>query len=165
MTIPALPSLDRTSPTFRTDLDTFFLTQLPNTVTALNSELTRIDGILPVGFVGTSTTSLTIAASGTIALTVQTNKGFAAGQFVVIGVTADPATQMGGTVTAYDHTTGAMSVTLSQSTGTGTYAAWTVAISTQSLSPYSVGDVAFTDRPLAAPSWLQANGGIYSQAS
>lgn len=166
MTIPALPQLDRTSPTFRTDLDTFFLTQLPNTVTELNSELTRIDGILPVGFVGTSTTSLTIAASGTIALTVQTNKGFAPGQFVVISRTADPvASQMGGTVTAYDYTTGAMSVTLSQSTGTGTYAAWTVAISTQSLSPYSVGDVAFTDRPLAAPSWLQANGGIYSQAS
>lgn len=166
MTIPALPSLDRTSATFRTDLDTFFLAQLPNTVTELNSELTRIDGILPVGFVGTSTTSLTIAASGTIALTVQANKGFAPGQFVVISRTADPvASQMGGTVTAYDYTTGAMSVTLSQSTGTGTYAAWTVAISTQSLSPYSVGDVAFTDRPLAAPEWLQANGGIYSQAS
>ena len=36
MTIPALPPLVRTSPTFRTDLDAFFLTQLPSTVTEFN---------------------------------------------------------------------------------------------------------------------------------
>ena len=165
MTIPALPPLDRISPTFRTDLDTFFLTQLPATVTALNSELTRIDGILPAGYVATSTTSLTVAASGTVTLTVQTNKGFAAGQFVVIGVTADPATQMGGTVTAYDHTTGVMSVSVSQSAGSGTYAAWTVAISAAAASPYSTGDIVLTARTLTAPTWLPADGSIYSQSS
>lgn len=165
MTIPALPSLDRTSPTFKADLDTFFLTELPDTVTALNSELTRIDGILPVGFVATSTTSLTIAASGTVTLTVQTNKGFATGQFVAISVTADPAKQMSGTVTAYDHTTGVLSVSVSQSAGSGTYAAWTVAISTASASPYSTGDIALTNRTLSAPDWLPADGAVYSQSS
>ena len=165
MTIPALPSLDRTSPTFRTDLDTFFLTQLPATVTALNSELTRIDGILPAGYVATSTTSLAIAASGTVTLTTQTGKGFAPGQFVVISVTADPATQMGGWVTAYDFTTGALSVSVSQSAGSGTYAAWTVAISAAAASPYYVGDIALTNRTLTAPTWLPADGAIYSQSS
>ena len=165
MTIPALPSLDRTSPTFKTDLDAFFLTELPATVTAMNAEITRIDGIVPAGFVGTSTTSLAITASGTVTLTAQTGKGFAAGQFVVISVTADPAVQMGGTVTAYDYTTGALSVSVSQSAGSGTYAAWTVAISAMSASPYSTGDIALTNRPLTAPTWLPADGAIYSQAS
>lgn len=165
MTIPALPPLDRTSPTFRTDLDTFFLTQLPATVTALNSELTRIDGILPEGYVATSTTSLTVSGSGVITPTVQTNKGFAPGQFVVISVTADPAVQMGGTVTAYDYTTGVLSVSVSQSAGSGTYAAWTVAISTASASPYAVGDIVLTNRALSAPAWLPADGATYSQSS
>lgn len=36
MIITPLPSLDRTSPTFRTDLDTYFLTALPNFSTQLN---------------------------------------------------------------------------------------------------------------------------------
>lgn len=165
MTIPALPPLDRTSPTFRTDLDTFFLTQLPATVTALNSELTRIDGILPAGYVATSTTSLTVSGSGVITPTVQTNKGFAPGQFVVISVTADPAVQMGGTVTAYDYTTGVLSVSVSQSAGTGTYAAWTVALSAAAAGPYEVGDLLLTNRTLTAPAWLPADGAIYSQST
>jgi len=36
MIITPLPSLDRTSPTFRTDLDAYFLTALPNFSTQLN---------------------------------------------------------------------------------------------------------------------------------
>lgn len=165
MTIPALPSLDRTSATFKTDLDALFLTQLPATTAAINGEITRIDGILPAGYVATSTTSLSVPGSGTVTLTVQANKGFAAGQFVSVSVTADPAVQMGGTVTAYDYTTGVLSVGVSQSAGSGTYAAWTVAMTTASASPYSVGDLLLTNRTLTAPAWLPANGGIYSQAS
>jgi hypothetical protein len=72
---------------------------------------------------------------------------------------------MSGTVTAYDYTTGVLSVSVSQSAGSGTHAAWTVSISTASASPYSVGDIALTNRTLTAPAWLPANGGIYSQSS
>lgn len=165
MTIPALPPLDRTSPTFRTDLDTFFLTQLPATVTALNSELTRIDGITPTGFTGTSTTSLTIASSGTVTLTTQANKGFAAGQIVLVAVTASPATQMQGIVSTYNVTTGELVLTADTSAGSGTYAAWTVSLTTASASPYSVGDIALTNRTLSAPAWLPADGSVYAQSS
>jgi hypothetical protein len=86
MTIPALPPLDRTSPTFRSDLDTFFLTQLPDTVDALNAEFTRIDGITAAGFTGTSGTSRTIASSGsfTFGVTSGTTKAFTPGQRLVI---------------------------------------------------------------------------------
>ena len=37
MSIPALPALDRTSATFKTDLDTFFLSSLPQFVTEANA--------------------------------------------------------------------------------------------------------------------------------
>ncbi len=165
MTIPALPSLDRTSPTFRTDLDTFFLTQLPATVTALNSEITRIDGITPAGFVGTSTTSLTVASSGTFTLTTQVNKGFAPGQIVLVALTADPATQMQGTVTTYNATTGELVFSASASAGSGTYAAWTVSLTTAAAGGAEVGDILLTNRTLTAPAWLQADGGVYAQSS
>lgn len=165
MTIPALPSLDRTSPTFRADLDSFFLTQLPATVTALNSEITRIDGIVPEGYVGNSTTSLTVASSGSVSLTVQAGKAFAAGQYVVLAVTADASTRMSGIVTAYNATSGALTVLRQESTGTGTYDAWTVALSAPAASPYYVGDIVLTARTLTAPSWLPADGAVYAQTS
>ena len=43
MTIPALPALSRTSPTFRADLDALFLTQLPATTGAINAAILDID--------------------------------------------------------------------------------------------------------------------------
>ena len=43
MTIPALPALSRTSPTFRADLDALFLTQLPATTGAINAAILEID--------------------------------------------------------------------------------------------------------------------------
>ena len=43
MTIPALPALSRTSPTFRADLDNYFLTALPATTGAINDAILEID--------------------------------------------------------------------------------------------------------------------------
>ena len=43
MTIPALPALSRTSPTFRSDLDSYFLTHLPATTGAINSAIGEIE--------------------------------------------------------------------------------------------------------------------------
>ena len=43
MTIPALPALSRTSPTFRADLDNYFLTSLPATTGAINAAILDID--------------------------------------------------------------------------------------------------------------------------
>lgn len=43
MTIPALPALDRASPTFRSDLDSYFLTHLPATTGAINSAIGEIE--------------------------------------------------------------------------------------------------------------------------
>ena len=43
MTIPALPALNRASPTFRSDLDSYFLTNLPATTGAINAALAGIE--------------------------------------------------------------------------------------------------------------------------
>lgn len=43
MTIPALPALNRASPTFRADLDGYFLTNLPATTGAINAALAGIE--------------------------------------------------------------------------------------------------------------------------
>ena len=43
MTIPALPALNRASPTFRSDLDSYFLTNLPATTGAINEAILEID--------------------------------------------------------------------------------------------------------------------------
>lgn len=127
MTIPSLPAIDRTSPTFRSDLDTFFLTQLPATTVAFNAEIGRINGIGYGSYNATSTTSLSIG-TGSKSLTVETGRGFAVGQALLIASTASPANYMSGQVTSYDSGTGALVVNATASNGSGTLAAWTISI-------------------------------------
>lgn len=77
--------------------------------------------------VGTSTTSLTIA-SGAQSFTTQSGRGFGAGQTIKITSNASAANFMIGTCTAYDSTTGAMSVLVTAVVGSGTYADWSVVV-------------------------------------
>lgn len=80
------------------------------------------------GFGGTSTTSLDIGP-GTKTLTVEAGRSFLPGATVAVSVTATPTTRrMLGTVTAYNATTGALTVEVDTWTGTGTAAAWTVSL-------------------------------------
>lgn len=127
MTIPSLPSLDRTSATFKTDLDAFFLTQLPATIPAFNAEIERINLVAFGAYSATSTTSLSIA-TGSKSLTIEAGKSFAIGQPVLIASTAAPANWMHGQVTAYDSGTGALTVTVGAISGSGTVAAWSVSV-------------------------------------
>ena len=127
MTIPALPSLDRTSATFKTDLDTFFLTHLPATIPAFNAEIERVNQFAFGSYSATSSTSLSIA-TGSKSLTIEAVKSFSIGQPVLITNTAAPANWMHGQVTAYDSGTGALTVTVGTISGGGTAAAWSVSI-------------------------------------
>lgn len=77
---------------------------------------------------GSSTTNLTVG-TGTQSLTIQTGKSLYPGQTVVIALTATPSTQMVGTVTSYNSGTGALVVEVSSVSGSGTGAAWQVALS------------------------------------
>lgn len=76
-----------------------------------------------------SSTSIPVAGSGDIALTVAINKTFARGQPIRIARTSDPAgTYMLGTCLDYIAGTGALTVRRSESLGSGTYADWTVSV-------------------------------------
>lgn len=74
---------------------------------------------------GTSTTSLLIGA-GTKTFTTQANRGFAVGQRINLTSQADVANYMAGICTAYNSTTGAMTITADEFGGSGTFADWSV---------------------------------------
>lgn len=128
MTIPLLPSLERTSITFAADLDAFFLTQLPATIPAFNAEMERVNNFAFGSYSATSTTSLVIG-TGSKSLTIEAGKGFTVGQPVLIASTAAPSNYMSGQVTEYNSTTGAMTVNVTNIGGSGTVAAWSVSVS------------------------------------
>lgn len=97
-------------------------------MTALLSDNSSILSTAGQAVNSTSTTSLAIGA-GTKSLTVAANKAFAIGQPVSLAVTASPTTNvMYGTVTSYDVASGALVVSVSSITGSGTYTAWTVSV-------------------------------------
>jgi hypothetical protein len=79
------------------------------------------------GTTATSTSSLSIG-TGSKSLTIQTGKSIAVGASVIIAYTATPTTRMSGAVTAYDSGTGALTVTVDATSGSGTYTAWTVSL-------------------------------------
>ena len=79
------------------------------------------------GTSATSTTSLTIG-TGSKSLTIETGKQFTIGQTVVIAYTTTPANYMVGQITAFTSGSGAMTVNVTSTGGSGTFAAWSVAI-------------------------------------
>lgn len=82
----------------------------------------------------TSTTSNTIASSGSKTFTVQALKGFLPGQTIKAASTANGTVWMQGDVTAYNSTTGILSITMNASQGAGTIAAWTLSLATSTAS-------------------------------
>ena len=179
-----IPPLDRTSSSFKTDLDTLFMTTLPawsaeanalqadvsaKQATASNAattattqaglattqaQLATTNGQAQVALATTQAalsaasaasainapgTSAASASSDTIALgattiTITADKAFSVGQFVVIASTASPANYMVGQITAFTSATGSMTVNVTSIGGSGTFTAWTIALSGRDLS-------------------------------
>jgi len=76
----------------------------------------------------TSTTSLTIG-TGSKTLTVETGKVLVPGMTVTIAYTTNALNAMSGQVTAYNPSSGALTVTVVAFSGSGTYASWVVSLS------------------------------------
>ena len=83
--------------------------------------------------VGNSTTSLAIG-TGAKTLTIEASKQFAIGQTARITYNSDVGKWMQGTVSAYNASTGSLSISVDTISGSGTYALWTVAL-TGSVGP------------------------------
>lgn len=92
---------------------------------------------------GTTAQALAISA-GDKSLTVETGRAFMSGQAVVLASMSDPTSQrMYGIVTAYNASSGALSVTVRAFTGTGSVTGWTVTLgnapATGGLIPVNIG--------------------------
>jgi len=93
---------------------------------------TAMDGVfaaIDIGAAsGTSTTSL-LVGTGSKSFTIQAGRAFSPGQSVVLAYNVTPTTQMTGTITSYNSTTGAVVMNVTGTNGSGTYADWTLSLS------------------------------------
>ncbi len=79
------------------------------------------------GYQATSSTSLTLANTGSVSLVTQPGLAYSIGARIRLANAAAPTAQyMEGVVTAYDATTGAMTFTADLDFGAGTFASWTI---------------------------------------
>jgi hypothetical protein len=124
MAITPLPAVP-----LRSDAPATFVTKADAFLGALNLFATEVDAVgvaLTLGATNaTSTTSLAIGL-GSKSLTVQTGKSYVVGMTVKIASTAVGSTWMLGDITSYTTGTGALVVTVTSISGSGTLAAWTI---------------------------------------
>lgn len=126
-TAPAAPSRTDSPETWSALSDPFVAWQagLPTEFNAWSAALpAMVNGI---DYNGTSTTSVAIA-TGSKSFTTQAGKNFQIGQSVRAAYTTTPANYMDGQVTAYNSTTGAITILVSAIGGTGTFALWTISL-------------------------------------
>lgn len=137
MAINPLPVLDRTSATFKTDVDTFFGTQLP----AFSSEANATAAAMNLNSTNDTSATSQLIATGAKTFTVSSGKSFQKGMYLVIADTAAAATNsMYGQIDSY--TTTSLVMNIISVRGSGTKTAWTIS---QSASGFgSAADIANT---------------------
>lgn len=91
--------------------------------------LSATSAINAPGTTATSTTSLTIG-TGSKTFTIQTGKAYSVGQTVVVANTVTPANQMTGVIIDHNSGTGSITVDVQAVSGAGTFASWSVGMST-----------------------------------
>jgi hypothetical protein len=188
MTITALPSLVRTSPTFKTEVDLFFGTELPtfsveaeaarveinantvtttaNTATAVAAKDTAVIAAAQAEAIAnapqyndTSSTSLTIG-TGTKVFTVTAGKNWGTGMTLIA---SSGANSMIGTVTSYSSTTLTLNVT--RVVGSGTFSSWIIGLSSAQAigtgGSVITGDIVLTAYSDSAMSVNPSKHGLY----
>jgi hypothetical protein len=119
---PAIPQI--TDPkTFATRAQDWVVWQANELYPALEDSAT----VLSLSTSSTSTTSNTIG-TGSKSFTVETGKGYLAGQSLSIANTTTPTNRMFAVVTSYNSGTGALVVNVQAIEGSGTFTAWSIAL-------------------------------------
>lgn len=149
--LPTPPSRSDAPADFNANADAF-LGALPTMQSEINAFITALPtAVNGIDYNGTSTTSLTVG-TGTKSLTTQTGKNFQIGQSVRVASTASPANYMDGQITAYDSSTGAMTVEVASIGGSGTLAAWTISLAITAGSYVTLaGSETLTNKTLTTP--------------
>lgn len=131
---PTAPSRSDPPETFITRADAFVAWWSNTLVPEMNALLPAIViAGSATNYSATSTTSVAIG-TGSKSLTVQIDKAFTVGQFVVIASTATPANYMAGQVTSYNSATGALVVNVTATGGSGTITSWSISLAPVSAS-------------------------------
>jgi Phage Tail Collar Domain len=164
MTLPIVPVVpEPASGTFAEDAYVF-TRFMADFATALPEEIDRINALGAGSYNSTSSTSLTVGL-GSKSLTVETGKGYVAGQAVMIAQTNDPINYMTGQVISYNSTTGALVVNVTDVGGSGTGTDWTISVTAiAGAEAFAVGDVLFSNR-VPTGGWLPCDGRIYLQSA
>jgi hypothetical protein len=103
------------------------------TASQVSAAQSAASAIASPGTNATSTTSNTVSlASGSY--TIQANKSFAIGQFIIIASTASPTNYMIAQITAYNSSTGALTIFSSNVGGSGTFSDWTISLTAASVA-------------------------------
>jgi hypothetical protein len=89
--------------------------------------ITESSAALALSTTSSSSTSNTIG-TGAKTFTVETGKGYVAGQSLSIAYTTTPTNRMFAVVTSYNSTTGELVVEVQAIEGSGTYTAWSIAL-------------------------------------
>lgn len=105
------------------------------------------------GTQATSTSSLSIGIGSRSLTLAQTGKAFAVGMYVQIVSTASTQNWMVGAITAFTPSTGAMTVNVTNTGGSGTIAAWAITLAAPPDLPLQSGQ---------ANKFLQTDGGTAS---
>lgn len=115
----------------------------------LYPELTSVSLVLGLSLSGTSVTSNTVG-TGSKSFTVETGKGFLAGQSIVIARTAAPTNRMFGVVTSYNSGTGALVFESQAFEGSGTFTDWSISPTLNAvLTLVQIPDLLITNAKLA----------------
>lgn len=125
MSIDNLPTLDRSSPTFVAEVDDFFAAKL----NAFIDQTNAVAAAMTLSATnGSSATSVAIG-TGSKTFTADAGKSWQLGMTLKIASTASPTNSMLGDVTAYNGSTGALTINVpstSAISGSGTFSAWTI---------------------------------------
>lgn len=148
--LPTAPSRANTPTTFNTLADAW-VGSLSNLTTELNAYAAALPAtITGTDFTGTSSTSTTIG-TGSKSFTASTGRNWQIGQGVRVAYTTTPANYMDGQVTAYNSTTGALTVNVTATGGAGTQAAWTISPTVAAGSVTLTGAETLTNKTLTTP--------------
>lgn len=161
--LPTAPSRSNTPTTFNSLADAWV-----GSLTTLTTELNAYAAALPTvitgtDFTGTSSTSVTIG-TGSKSFTASTGRNWQIGQGVRVAYTTTPSNYMDGQVTAYNSTTGALTVNVTATGGAGTQAAWTISPTVAAGSVTLTGAETLTNKTLTTPVLSGTASGITAGA-
>lgn len=115
-------------------------TSASNALTSANNAASSAASALnSPGTNATSTTSLTIGTGNKSPTLTQTGKAFSLGQRVYLASAANTANRMVGVITAFNSGTGAMTVNVTLTSGSGTYTDWVISLAGESELPAITG--------------------------